>query len=62
MAVCTCSEPDGFDPGCPLLLEQKRAAGRGLVDLETGRFRCCGTDAFRSVPFHAAGCLNRGKD
>jgi hypothetical protein len=34
------------------------AEERHLVDMSTGRYRCCGTDALRSDAFHAAGCPN----
>jgi hypothetical protein len=29
------------------------------IDPDTGRYTCCGTDALRTEPFHAAGCPNR---
>jgi hypothetical protein len=31
----------------------------GLIDRETGRYNCCGTDAQSADPFHAVGCPNR---
>jgi hypothetical protein len=35
------------------------AGERCLVDMVTGRYICCGTDALRKDAFHAAGCPNR---
>ncbi|MCV7174774.1 hypothetical protein [Mycolicibacterium sphagni] len=34
------------------------AEERHLVDLDTGRYLCCGIDAMRVNRFHAAGCPN----
>jgi hypothetical protein len=37
-------------------IELRQHQVEARVDLDTGRFLCCGTDALATDVFHAAGC------
>lgn len=42
----------------PVMLDIRHGELVPLVDPDTGRWACCGTDARSKDPFHAAGCPN----